>query len=122
MAKYEIVDIRSDIRVIDLDTNDLITSIRQIPNDYREGNKRNDYLVSFSAVEWLDFEYNIEDNKLYVYTTNHDKAKEQSDLHIAMEERWESIDWLYTAYLDRFEYRVHHKWELVNKKILSLIS
>lgn len=51
MAKYEIVDIRSDIRVIDLDTNDLITSIRQIPNDYRDGNKWNDYLVSFSAVE-----------------------------------------------------------------------
>lgn len=122
MAKYELVDKRIDKRVVYISSDDLAITLYQIADQYRDGNKRNDYIVRLSYTPDIEFEYNIEDDKFYVYSTNMEKADEQSKLHQEMEARGESIDGLYTAYLDRWEYDIFWKDERINTKILSLIK
>lgn len=122
MAKYELVDKRTDKRVLSIDTDDLVISIYEIAANYREWNRWNDYIVVLSASPDLQLEYNVVDDKFYTYSTNFEKADEQSKLHQEMEKNGESIDGLYVAYLDQWEYKIFHKWQPINKKILSLIK
>lgn len=124
MAKYILVEKKTDKRIISIETNDLIIEAKELPKNYREGERWNDYLITISSVQDLVLEYNIADNKLYNYSVNQEKAKEQSDKHsnIVDEKGVDAVEGKYTHYLDQWEYILLHNWKNITEKILQLIQ
>ena len=124
MLKHIIIEKHKAVRIVSIESQDLVLQIKEIPKrDWLEA----DFLVELSASA-KPFEFSEKDKAFYFYTSNEEKTDEQSAEHLKIiewlseEEASKALEGKYIEYVDQRKYILIHNGKNVAEKVIDLLQ